>query len=833
MNKDISFFIDTVIVTLAHGRLASNPASQLSRRFTPITALAGKSYPPSGSVPPAPIQSYTPLMQINYSDNSTIPAVFPQIAHKMEQEFVLCDLDAFMKEYLPFVPDDAYVRECVSGKLRSCKLVSGTFTSTLRFTKYSPPLTTSVSEIETYADLKEISDVIGEYVYPGRSRNIFHYQNTPHSAIDSDIDGSTHNVDACFTSDPAPLAHSPTKLRLNTTSMAVPMVHKLTVQQVYDNNKQIVSANVQIMNDDVRRMFTFGITIECDQVTLWFHSRSHSAISTSFSFVEEPKLLIKVFMSILFASEVELGYDPNVTKGEDSRYTFKIPQEDGPDRFFRTIKPIAEYRSNNITGRMTRIFKVTEVNTSRPKKKYVLKDVWIEADAQTEGQIQKTLFENIEEFWRKTTPDDKKDLEYLKAKHAKLVDKKKYKDFFLAIETDWEGQISKEVPSDAISHRDVFNAPTLTSDFRKSVSLALRKSRGTPRPVLNVQQPAPPREYAKKKQYRVVFKEICTSVGELKTLGKVTDILHQVLTPLQLMFCAGWVHRDISSGNILAHKHKNKWKVKLSDLEYAKKFPPPRDYIPATDPKTATPYFMPHEILANRHIYISAVDGDEHKDPFSTDRIQVVIHNFQHDLESVWWLLLWTLVARIKHDISNDWAKMIFQNTLHLSIARDRCFCESIHPKLHDILATPAKGFSKPMDDLRQIMVKAYHNREKDGNIRNAGTYLHVHSQFEGLFAVIERQKGWRKARKTKLIVDRPHRKKTGVRKAATQDPPEGVPSEPSVPVKNSTLRTRAIQPQPTSRKPRVHQPARVKRELSDDERAPPLRPGPSKRSKR
>ncbi len=55
--------------------------------------------------------------------------------------------------------------------------------------------------------------------------------------------------------------------------------------------KKVVAANVQIMNADPRRMFTFGvgiillylcsllmrglqITIESDQVTLWYHSRS-------------------------------------------------------------------------------------------------------------------------------------------------------------------------------------------------------------------------------------------------------------------------------------------------------------------------------------------------------------------------------------------------------------------------------------------------------------------------------------------------------------------------------------------------------------------------------
>ena len=42
---------------------------------------------------------------------------------------------------------------------------------------------------------------------------------------------------------------------------------------------------------------------------------------------------------------------------------------------------------------------------------------------------------------------------------------------------------------------------------------------------------------------------------------------------LQVLFCAGWVHRDISIGNILAvpvtENGSTKWKVKLSDFEFA------------------------------------------------------------------------------------------------------------------------------------------------------------------------------------------------------------------------------------------------------------------------
>ena len=53
------------------------------------------------------------------------------------------------------------------------------------------------------------------------------------------------------------------------------------------------------------------------------------------------------------------------------------------------------------------------------------------------------------------------------------------------------------------------------------------------------------------------------------------------------MFCAGWVHRDISSGNIMAHRDSDAWQAKLGDLEYAKKYPLGNaGDETSTDPKT-------------------------------------------------------------------------------------------------------------------------------------------------------------------------------------------------------------------------------------------------------
>lgn len=52
------------------------------------------------------------------------------------------------------------------------------------------------------------------------------------------------------------------------------------------------------------------------------------------------------------------------------------------------------------------------------------------------------------------------------------------------------------------------------------------------------------------------------------------------------MFLAGWVHRDISPGNLLCYDSGDKKGIrgKLADLEYARKFNP--DGTGSADPKT-------------------------------------------------------------------------------------------------------------------------------------------------------------------------------------------------------------------------------------------------------
>ena len=68
------------------------------------------------------------------------------------------------------------------------------------------------------------------------------------------------------------------------------------------------------------------------------------------------------------------------------------------------------------------------------------------------------------------------------------------------------------------------------------------------------------------------------------------NMLRLSLPALTLLFCAGWVHRDISCGNVLLWKDTDgRPHGKLGDLEYAKRFP---STTGSSDPKTVRPFMF-------------------------------------------------------------------------------------------------------------------------------------------------------------------------------------------------------------------------------------------------
>ncbi|KAG9218193.1 hypothetical protein CCMSSC00406_0005874 [Pleurotus cornucopiae] len=630
----------------------------------------------------------------------------------IQEEFAISGVEAYLSSYLPFEPNDSDIDNVVQllSKTASDSAVSTKSVADFSLTDF-PILDTPTS----HEHLTSLAEAIASCMLQGRSHNGFTLCVCPNISLGPPTSNSNSKIDGCFTSE------GPRVSRLTVFSAACVLMFTLDPTKEVENNIEAVAASIQIMNDDARRMFTYGITIVEDRVTLWYHSRSHSMISEPFSFVENPRLLIKVFMSFLFATEEELGYDPMVTRDAKGDYIYRIPStEQGQqrDRFFRTTASIAEYRSNNITGRMTRVWKVVECNPSGavlspsgPSR--VLKDVWLEDSALTEAQIQSQIFEDIQKFFR-----DKQDARYLAFEELQpsishLERNDSYKKYFIQIVTDYEGRRTKPRSPNSERKRRLFSNV-------KPIALPTTSNRGgsgTPRPTESkITFDEGPREFAPRKQYRVIFGEVCEAVGDLGTVGEVADVLSQAIVALRLMYCAGWVHRDISSGNILAHPSGGAWQAKLSDLEYSRRFS--------------------FDLERDVHRKIDLDTFVKLKGPGAAP--MPLVYNFQHDLESIWWIFLWTVTCRVSHPPSIVFGQDIFKNTMQLSSERSKCLQYPIESSLLTCLMSPLQQLAAPLETLRKFMANAYMFHHKDQDWSNLSSYIHIHNVFHMFFAAID-----------------------------------------------------------------------------------------------
>ncbi|EAU89776.1 other/FunK1 protein kinase [Coprinopsis cinerea okayama7 len=256
-------------------------------------------------------------------------------------------------------------------------------------------------------------------------------------------------------------------------------------------------------------------------------------------------------------------------------------------------------------------------------------------------------------------------------------------------------------------------------------------------------------------------------------MGEAMDILKQCLSVLRLVFCAGWVHRDLSAGNILALRDgpNKKWQVKLSDLEYAKRFPSD-DHCASPVPKTGTPYFMAIEIQQRKPLLPAVFstnttlaedsgeddesEGEEEEENTKASALQKfqrpVKHNYQHDLESIWWLFVWLGSARVKRALSRLFAKGLFQagaptgvNIQNPANARFVAFVSNLELDENFPLSLPEEmkpSFISGLETLRCDLYTAYTRRNVEGRQDDLETYSYIMSKaFHRFFRKIEKSR--------------------------------------------------------------------------------------------
>jgi hypothetical protein len=234
----------------------------------------------------------------------------------------------------------------------------------------------------------------------------------------------------------------------------------------------------------------------------------------------------------MFASESEMGYDPTVTLCDDkSNYIYRFNPKTVYERAFRTRRCIVEYRPLCITGRNTRVWEAVEVDLSSPTKEIglpvALRDVWLDKEALTERDIQLRIFSGIDEFGKgdmNESPCFKNFQPERKAKMMEIIRSGDYRNFFLTIQCDYQGCTSKELEPTAV--------PDLFLDHKPETPSPTKTGSGSlTRPSLlpHEHQATISRDYAPKRQYRLVYEELCVALHDLKDLDVISQILSDCL----------------------------------------------------------------------------------------------------------------------------------------------------------------------------------------------------------------------------------------------------------------------------------------------------------------
>ncbi|EKM75909.1 hypothetical protein AGABI1DRAFT_131808 [Agaricus bisporus var. burnettii JB137-S8] len=504
----------------------------------------------------------------------------------------------------------------------------------------------------------------------------------------SEVSGTNIRVDAYLTEQldgPSENADSRPK-RVDLADIAVPIEFKKHLKDRVQNRHHLITDALEILNDDPCRTWIYGLAIENTVMSIWYFSRSHTVVSTSFDFTKDIKSFIYVFLSLMYATRVEIGYDPTVHRVlEDKRirYVYEV-EYNGERRYFKTLETLYTSRVLRITVRKTRVWKAIEVEGYDDKKfrkekkggKVVaLKDYWLDEGSKSEKDTLEDIFRSLEQVKHKPTTLKWAKSEFHQNFFREQLEEERYRKYFMGIECDMVLAATKPrlpsaqpvpdilVPEENTKPASVNKATgsiqTSDSVFELAYMIYQRGGRTSLK-----------RKYRTKRHHRLIYEQVGRPLLAATYLSTSLRSLTDALIALTLMYIAGYVHRDVSTGNIIFVEESNGTIMgKLSDMEYAKVF---QNDESNSDPKTGTLFFMAIEIHSGKSLYVAPDNEDDIRSESPPPSFDLAPRNqdlrnsflepaenlhpgkqmrpkfrFSHDMESWMWVTLYILTRRI------------------------------------------------------------------------------------------------------------------------------------------------------------------------------------------
>ncbi|KAJ7135370.1 hypothetical protein C8R43DRAFT_615416 [Mycena crocata] len=428
---------------------------------------------------------------------------------------------------------------------------------------------------------------------------------------------------------------------------AVPLKLKTMRAPRDSNNQELIWSCQDVLRDDPCRRFTFGITLEDGDLRMWFFSRSDELVSSSFN-IAEVSAVIQVFLALAFATPEQLGYDTTMSHIIDDCRTpqLKITVE---NTVYITKKLLSDQRAAAVCSRTTRVWEAYREDDP-DRTSVAVKDLWTSSEAIQEGAQLLELHEKLQSLADPGTP-------------------RPPEDYFLTV-----------------LHHGYVHTSEGVDDHTLDV---MTRSSSPPTGI-----PHYPR-----KHYRIVFKEVGVSVYDLQTLSEVMSALADATRALRLLHELGFVHRDVSPGNILVVNGIGK----LSDLESVQPFRGPSVSPQLSESYVGTANFTAGEAAAATYSYVyetyKPIGGSS-----CHNRPRFRFNPF-HDIESTLWIGIWVVLY---HRRSQQEFKQLFKELFPSQFSRLTVEDRRIAISCGFLSLDEVDPFSSTLDILHTVRVRLF-----------------------------------------------------------------------------------------------------------------------------
>ncbi|KAF9807203.1 hypothetical protein IEO21_08318 [Rhodonia placenta] len=598
-----------------------------------------------------------------------------------------------------------------------------------------------------------------------RDKQLFEFVQNPDDAPESNMRTSKSRPDGFFICKSAP------KGKFRWMDIALSAEFKkldrvATRDDLWQDVQKVIWSMHHCMREDARRRFTYGLTIENRTMRMWFCSRTELLVSKPIDFMSQHHEVVHFFVAMMYAAEHEAGWDPTMRyvrkkngkndeleldKEDKPRLDIDVQDQNGTVVRYRTIRWLSDDGANGLRGRGTRVWEVCILSDDGEEgvDHFALKDQWIDADRLREGMI-------IYKLRNTKTDDATRDII-----DQSLLTVERHGDVYVEGMRDHTRHLMTRRGEPHHHYR--FKLQQAPEDGVEDTTTA-KLSKQTPAGVGHYQTSAELRTastqkiytYHPKVHYRIVFKEVCIPIHEITSLKDVFYVLIDAALALVALHELGWVHRDMSAGNLLGFRQDGVLCCKLSDLEYAMLL---KDRL-GHEIRTGTRSFMAVEVYDLQYNFLSRpqeVKAKEAKPPpnvaasnrVALNRIKALKrgnpskivnivkkivpivpfrYNPLHDIESLWWVAIYFVFNRSVVKVGGESPSMDASQRGRYSSQKDYTVLLATSPharykalgaeaNLHQqiiYLHAAIREIAYYLDEIRMRLVSCYLEAEQD-----------------------------------------------------------------------------------------------------------------------